>query len=82
MTTSSPATAPPSPGTRMAWFPEAGGLVATQVLDRASFAQGATFAGPAIIDDPYCTIVVPPGDRVHMNRDGHIIIDIAKEGRA
>ena len=68
--------------TRKAWFPESGGLVETRVLDRASFADGASFAGPAIIDDPYCTIVVPPGDTVHMNADGHIIIDIAREGRA
>ena len=68
--------------TRKAWFPEAGGLVDTRVLDRAALADGASFAGPAIIDDPYCTIVVPPGDTVHMNAEGHIIIDIAREGRA
>jgi N-methylhydantoinase A len=67
--------------TRKAWFPEAGGLVDTRVLDRAALADGASFAGPAIIDDPYCTIVVPPGDTVLMNGEGHIIIDIAREGR-
>lgn len=68
--------------TRKAWFPEACGIVDTRVLDRAALADGASFAGPAIIDDPYCTIVVPPGDTVHMNAEGHIIIDIAREGRA
>jgi N-methylhydantoinase A len=75
----SPATAV---ATRKAWFPEAGGLVDTRVLDRAALADGASFAGPAIIDDPYCTIVVPPGDTVRMNAEGHILIDIAREGRA
>lgn len=68
--------------TRKAWFPEAGGLVDTRVFDRAALSKGGSFPGPAIIDDPYCTIVVPPGDSVHMNTEGHIIIDIAREGRA
>jgi N-methylhydantoinase A len=68
--------------TRRAWFPEAGGLVETRVLDRPALADGKSFAGPVIIDDPHCTIVVPPGDTVRMNPEGHIIIDISKEGRA
>jgi N-methylhydantoinase A len=68
--------------TRKAWFPEAGGLVDTRVFDRAALSKGGSFLGPAIIDDPYCTIVVPPGDSVQMNAEGHIIIDIAREGRA
>jgi N-methylhydantoinase A len=67
---------------RSAWFPEAGGLVETRVVSRAALACGASIAGPVIIDDPYCTIVVPPGDTVRMNSGGHIIIDICKEGRA
>jgi N-methylhydantoinase A len=76
------AAAPSALATRKAWFPEAGGLVDARVLDRAALADGASFSGPAIIDDPYCTIVVPPGDTVRMNAEGHIIIDIAREGSA
>ena len=67
--------------TRQAWFPEAGGLVETRVLDRTALAGGGTIVGPVIIDDPHCTIVVPPGDTVRMNPEGHIAIDISKEGR-
>ncbi len=67
---------------RKAWFPEAGGFTDTRVLDRAALSGAAPFAGPVIIDDPYCTIVVPPGDTVHMNDAGHIIIDIDPEGRS
>ncbi len=74
--------AAPAPRHRQAWFPEAGGLVATRILDRAALAQGARFPGPAIVEDPHCTIVVPPGDTVTMSTDGHIVIDIAKEARA
>lgn len=70
---------------RIAWFPEAGGLVETCVLSRDALASGDAFAGPAIIDDPHCTIVVPPGDAVRMSPEGHIIIAIAlgkaQEGR-
>ncbi len=67
---------------RRAWFPEAGGLIETRVLDRAVIYDGKAIAGPVIIDDQHCTIVVPPGDSVRMSADGHIIIDIAKESRA
>ncbi|MGE0765278.1 MAG: hydantoinase/oxoprolinase family protein [Hyphomicrobiaceae bacterium] len=65
--------------TRQAWFPEAGGLVETSILDRPSLAARGPQAGPVIIDDAYCTIVVPPGDTVRVGPEGHIIIDIAKE---
>ena len=67
--------------TRQAWFPETGGLVETRILDRTALADGKVIAGPAIIDDPHCTIVVPPGDTVRMNSNGHIIIDISTEDR-
>lgn len=76
------ATQPGRDQARRAWFPEAGGLVETRVLDRASLGGGKATAGPVIIDDLHCTIVVPPGDSVGMSADGHIIIDIAKESRA
>ena len=36
-------------------------------------------AGPAIIEDPDCTCVVPPGDTVSVTADGHLMIEIAKE---
>ena len=67
--------------TRQAWFPEAGGLVATRVIDRSLLADGREQAGPIIVDDPHCTIVVPPGDHVRMSADGHVIIEIAREAR-
>jgi N-methylhydantoinase A len=67
---------------RKAWFPETAGFTDTRVLDRMALAGAAAFAGPVIIDDPYCTIVVPPGDTVLMNDAGHIIIDIDPEGRS
>jgi len=67
------------PASRPAWFPEAGGLVETYVIALSQLAPGEQIDGPAIIDDPHCTIVLPPGDRAEKSRDGHLIIDIAKD---
>ena len=64
--------------TRPCWFPEAGGFAETQVLSRAALADGAVIDGPAVVEDPDCTVVVPPGDRLRMRDSGHLIIDIAK----
>jgi N-methylhydantoinase A len=64
---------------RMVWFPEARGLVETRILTRGDLAGGVRISGPAIIGDPDCTVVVPPGDEVSLSPEGHVVIDIAKE---
>jgi N-methylhydantoinase A len=73
--------APGRSGTRPAWFPEADGYVDTRILDRSALANGERVTGPAIVEDPDCTVVVPPDDVVLMNSDGHLVIDIANGGR-
>ena len=67
-------------GTRKAWFPEAGGYVDTRILDRQALAGGATVTGPAILEDLDSTTVMLPGDVARLSAEGHLIIDIAKEG--
>lgn len=64
-------------GSRLAWFPEAGGYVETRIINRAVLAHGQTITGPAIIEDPDSTIVVLPGDLARISDNGHLIIDIA-----
>lgn len=64
------------PKSRMAWFPEAGGYVETQVLTRADLADGSTVSGPAIIEDPDSTTVVLPGDVASISDAGHLIVEI------
>jgi N-methylhydantoinase A len=66
-------------GTRRAWFPEAGGFVDTQVVDRAWLAAAGSIAGPAIVQDRDSTAVILPGDRARISPRGHLIIDIARE---
>jgi N-methylhydantoinase A len=67
-------------GTRKAWFPEAGGYVDTRILDRQALAGGANVTGPAILEDLDSTTVMLPGDVARLSAEGHLIIDIAKEG--
>jgi N-methylhydantoinase A len=70
---------PCKPATRKCWFPESNGFVDTCILSRHDLAGGETIAGPAIIEDPDCTAVVPPGDSVSLSEEGHLIIEINKE---
>jgi N-methylhydantoinase A len=49
------------PRHRPAWFPEAGGFVATPVIDRASLRPGDRVAGPALVEERESTLVLPPG---------------------
>jgi len=64
-------------GTRKAWFPEAGGWVEARVLDRQALAALGQITGPAIVEDPDSTAVIPPGDAARISHAGHLIIDIA-----
>jgi N-methylhydantoinase A len=65
--------------TREAWFPEAGGFTRTEIVDRRALAQRGLLKGPAIIEDPDCTAVVLPGDRVSISPTGHLRIDVSPE---
>lgn len=65
---------------RQAWFPESGGYVATQVVDRQALADQGSISGPAIVEDPDCTAVVLPGQTVRISPAGNLRIEIAPEG--
>jgi N-methylhydantoinase A len=76
--------APETPSTtcasRHAWFPETGGFVDTATYARGGLAAGAQVDGPAIIEDPEATIVVPPGMRAGVSPQGHIVIEVDATG--
>ena len=65
--------------TRQCWFPEANGFVETRILNRQDLTGGTAIAGPAIVEDPDCTTVVPPGDTISLNPDGHLVFEIGQE---
>ena len=67
------ATAPPA--VRDCYFEETG-LVATPCYGPAALAPGMTVEGPAILEEPITTVVVPPGCRATVTALGSFVIDI------
>ena len=68
-------------GQRDAYFPEAGGMVPTKVVDRYALAQGHRIFGPALVEERESTVVVLPGDVVWVSQVGNLVIDInTKDG--
>jgi N-methylhydantoinase A len=59
---------------RQAYFD---GWVACPVYDRDKLANGNRLSGPAIVEQVDSTIVIPPGQRAHVDRFGNIIIEVA-----
>jgi len=59
--------------TRRAWFAEAAGWVETPVYDRYALGPGATFDGPAIVEERESTAVIGPGARCRVD-DGLSIV--------
>ncbi len=70
-----PAAGDPAPVQRPAWFPETDGYTATAIYQRSRLAAGTQLRGPAIIEDPEATIVVPPGMHAEVSPQGHVVID-------
>lgn len=66
------------PRYRSAYFPERGGMTRTPAYDRAHLAQGQRIDGPAILQDPETTVVVPPGGSAQIDRFSNIVIDVSK----
>src|SRR2546425_359816 len=62
----------PRLGARKAFF--RGRFVATPVYDGARLAPGQAILGPAIVEEPFTTIVVYPGERATVAAVGHYTI--------
>ena len=62
-------------GQRMVDYATEGAHLAT-IHDGTRLEPGMAFTGPAVIEDPGTTIVIHPGNRVHMDDFGNIHIDI------
>ena len=68
-----PARATPS-GTRPVYF---GGWMDTPIYDRATLLPGATFDGPAIIEQADTTSVIEPGMIARVDPFGNILVEMA-----
>ncbi|HEY1372748.1 MAG TPA: hydantoinase/oxoprolinase family protein [Candidatus Binatia bacterium] len=64
-------------GKRRAYFPERGDYVETPVYDRYALAPGATFSGPAIVEERESTLIVGARGRGRVDDQLNIIVEFA-----
>jgi N-methylhydantoinase A len=60
---------------RQVYFAEAGDYVDCPIYDRYALAGGATFPGPAVVEEFDSTTVVHPGFSVAVDETGNLIIE-------
>lgn len=61
--------------TAQCWFENSGGAVQTPAYDRNRLATGQRISGPAIIEDEWSTIVIPPGAVAWADEYANLQID-------
>jgi N-methylhydantoinase A len=64
-------------GKRQAYFPECNGYIETSVYDRYALAPGATFSGPAIVEERESTLIVGGRGRGRVDDQLNIIVEFA-----
>ncbi len=52
------------------------GALETPRLDRSLLRVGQEIAGPAIVEDAFSTVVVPPGATLQPDKDGHLFVEV------
>ncbi len=63
-------------GSRKAYFPELGGYADTPVYDRYGLPPGASFDGPAIIEERESTVIVGPNCRFSIDEQLNLIVKL------
>ena len=64
-------------GNRPVYFAEAG-YIETPTYDRSKLTAANRISGPALIEEYASTTVVHPGDVVHVDGFGNLVIDIRR----
>ncbi|HEX2483278.1 MAG TPA: hydantoinase/oxoprolinase family protein, partial [Methylomirabilota bacterium] len=59
---------------RSAYFPETGGYVQCAVYDRARLPVGARIEGPAVVEEPESTTVLPPGTAAEVDPWANLLV--------
>jgi N-methylhydantoinase A len=63
-------------GTRQAYFRDLGGMAKTQIYRGSKLACGNVIRGPAVIEEPVTTIVLPPGSVTAVTKWGNYLIEV------
>ncbi len=61
---------------RDVYFGKVGGMIRSEVYDRALLLAGDTFSGPAIVEQMDCTTVIPPGAAVTVDAYGSLLVNV------
>ena len=61
---------------RDVYFGKVGGMIRSEVYDRALLLAGDTFSGPAIVEQMDCTTVIPPGAAVTVDAYGSLLVSV------
>jgi N-methylhydantoinase A len=61
-------------GSRLAFFPELGGMTETSVYDRYRLRPGMEFDGPAIVEERESTVIVGPGASCKIDRHANLVV--------
>jgi N-methylhydantoinase A len=70
------ATGPAEPARTLdCWF-DPDGPLPTPRFDRASLGDGQRLTGPAIVEDDWSTVVLPPGSALEVDGSGHLHIEV------
>jgi N-methylhydantoinase A len=67
-----PADRPEPKGERAAWFE--GGLVWTPIHDLDRLGAGVSLTGPAIVESPFTTVVLPPGASLRVDPYRNLVV--------
>ena len=70
----------PAPGTRRAWCFATRRMTRFATWRRQDLAAGDTIAGPALIDEGTSVTVMHTGQRLRVDRYGHLVIAMAEKG--
>jgi N-methylhydantoinase A len=62
-------------GKRRAYFPERDGYVDTPVYDRYALGPGATFSGPAIVEERESTLIVGARGRGRVDEHSNVVVE-------
>ncbi|MCA1555049.1 MAG: hydantoinase/oxoprolinase family protein, partial [Chloroflexi bacterium] len=62
-------------GKRFAYFPELGGMHQTPVYDRYRLGVGASFDGPAIVEERESTLIVGPHARACVDEQYNLVVE-------
>jgi N-methylhydantoinase A len=63
-------------GERKAYFKELGGMVETTIYRGDKLASGNRITGPAIIEEPTTTIVIPPKSKATVTKWGNYLLEV------